>query len=117
MAGAIVVAERGDAVRIDLDAAGRSPERVAIRIGAKVGEEVEFGRRRISHVADLPESFEIGTLDAVTRCLLARNLIEVAEPFHLAALFGEGLAKSEALGHRSEDVEIVARLPYRIDGL
>src|SRR4051812_44799374 len=102
MAGAIVVAKGGDALRIDLDAAGRSPERVFVRSGAKVGEEVVLGRRRIGNVADLPEGFEIGALDAVTRRLLARNLIQVAQPLQLAALFGKGLAKSQPLGQRGK---------------
>src|SRR5215204_4083160 len=88
MAGAIVIAKGGDALRIDLDAAGRRLERVHLRIGAKVGEEIVSGGRRIGNVARFPKGFEIGTLEAVPRGLLARNLVEVAQPFHLAALFG-----------------------------
>ena len=51
------------------------------------------------------------------RGLLTRNLVEMAEPFHLAAIFREGVAEPQPLRQIGEDVEIVARLVHRRDGL
>ncbi len=74
-------------------------------------------RHRIGDVAGLPEGLEIRPLDAVARGLLPDDLVEMAQPLHLAAAFGEVVAEAEPPGEIGEDVEIVARLADRLDRL
>ena len=41
----------------------------------------------------------------------------MTQPRRLVAAFGKRLERTELLGERREDVEIVARFAHRIDGL
>ncbi len=55
--------------------------------------------------------------DAVARRLLPGHLIEMTQPFHLAAPFGEGIAETKPVGEVGKDIEIVARASNRRDRL
>ena len=114
MPRAVVVAEAVDGLREDLDAPRGRRQRMGLGIAAELGEEHApvVGDRQLD-VAGPPEGVEVRQLDALARDLLAEQVIEVAQPVHLAAALGERRAEPETRGESGEDVVVVARLADR----
>ena len=117
MARRVVVAERRDGLGVQLDPAGRRPQRVALRIGAEGREEhLVVGAAGQLHGAALPELLEARRLASGPLQACGEPLVEVREPGALAAPLREGLADAEPVGERGEDGVVAARLGVGRDG-
>ena len=111
VSGAVVIAEGSNPGREDLDPPRWRFQRIALRIRPEFAQQHRLrGGCRKLEPALLPEAVEIRPLDGLIERLLARQVVEVAQPFHLAPTLGEGLVDPEVPGERGEDVVIVARL-------
>ena len=114
VAGAVVVAERGDLLGEDLDLARGSLQ----GIGGGVGPELRQHHRLALLAARLrdagfPESLEGREGDAGLRRLLARFLVQVGEPLHCIATLGVDVVGAEAAGDLGEDPVVVTGLADR----
>ena len=90
MRRAIVIAEPGDLVGIELDAAGGRAQLVPLGIGAKIPKQDVFvGSRRYLDPALFPECVKLG--DQVALRALAESVVEVTQPRRLVAALGEGV--------------------------
>src|SRR5262245_42735296 len=115
MARAVFVTERIDAFREDLDPARGSTKRMRLWIGAEV-IETDRGFRRAGHLEiTLPqEGIEIRQLEIPKRCLLARGLVEVAQPPFDVAVLGIGARGAQPLSEIGKNRVVVAGLARRI---
>ena len=113
-----LIAEARDGLGIDLDLAGGRVERVRIRVRAELGE-LGVGRCRRGNLDEalVPEGGKVRHLDPLRAAGAAPEAIEVREPGHLVALFGEGGAVAQRIGDVGQHVGIVARLAHRRDRL
>src|SRR5215467_1160358 len=93
MPGAVVVSEGSDPFGKDLDPARWRLERPSFRISTEIAKKIEMSRRRVCEITGLPEALEIRAHDAMAGCLLSRDFVEMAQPFHFAATLREGLTK------------------------
>ena len=118
MAWHIVIAESGNGLRVDLDPPRRGVERRPCGVRAEIGERDRRARRRRNfEMAGFPKGVEARHLDAVPGDALAVQVVEMAQPFHLAAALGEGVRESEPPREAGIYVVFVARPAHRVDGL
>ena len=104
VAGAVVVAERGDLLGEDFDLARRRLERMRRRIGAEVRQHHRLAVLALGlGDAGLPEIVEGRDGDAGFGRLHARQLVEMLQPRHGVAAFGVDVAGAQAPGELGED--------------
>ena len=101
----------------DLDASGRSFQRMALGIAAEIIEQdiVALGRRQLDKPFR-PELLESGQRHPLGRGAGAHLIIDPLAPGHLVAAFGVRVLIAEALRQSAENVEIIAGLADRSDG-
>ena len=115
---AVGVPEALDALGVYLDFSGRRLERIFLRVFPEIGQiDVRRFRRGDFSVSGLPEMLEGVENHALGSRFLARLLVNVPEPFHLVAVFGECTLEPEALGQVGENIEIMPGVAHRLDHL
>ena len=115
---AVGVAETLDAFGIYLDFPGRRLQGVFLRVFSEIRQiDVRSLRRGDFGMPGLPEMLERVENHALRSRFLARLLVDVPEPFHLVAVFGEFALDPESFGQVGENVEIMPCVAHRIDHL
>src|SRR5262249_58221330 len=105
---AVRIVEAGNRLGDDLDAPGRSLERMVLRIAAKIFKQhvVALGRRQLDEAFG-PKLLEAGERDALGGGARAHLIIDPLAPGHLVAVLGERALKAETLRQRAENIEVV----------
>src|SRR5262249_34222968 len=114
---AVRIVEAGNRLGDNLDAPGRSFERMALRIAAEIFEQhvIALARRQFDEAFG-PELLEAGERDALGGGARAHLIVDPLAPGHLVAVFGERALVAEMPRQRAENIEVVLRIADRVDG-
>src|SRR5262249_61440176 len=111
MRRAIVVAEAGDALRVELDPARRRRQPLALRVVAEFRQHHVFiGAPRQLNKSLVPEPVEVRDRSLVGAQLLAPAAVKATQPLHLAAALRIGLLAPQTSPQRAGDREVARRL-------
>src|SRR6478752_4577766 len=112
----LAVTETLDHFRENLDLAGRRLQRMRTRIIPEIFEEHEFGIGRGNlDERGFPEALELRQFEIARAAGVAKPFIDMGDPFHLAAIFGERFSEAAATSQLAEDIPVVSARSDRCD--